>query len=84
MVYYSQPRYLQCIFLLLIFLAVEAHPFPKYHTKSDGYVTHVINSEVQILDNEVPGYFHFNLPDGGHIRVIYHVDKYGFYTETLP
>ncbi|XP_043649715.1 uncharacterized protein LOC122617793 [Drosophila teissieri] len=84
MVYYSQLRYLQCIFLLLIFLDVEPHPIPKYNTKSDGFVTHVINSEVQILDNEIPGYFHFNLPDGGYIRVIYHVDKYGFYTETLP
>ncbi|EDW44338.1 GM22354 [Drosophila sechellia] len=75
--------YLQWIFLLLIFLDVEPHPIPKNYTKPDGCLENVINSEEQILDNEIPGYFHFDLPEGGYIRVIYHVDKYGFYTETL-
>ncbi|KQS44359.1 uncharacterized protein LOC26526199 [Drosophila erecta] len=83
MVYYFKPRYIQCIFLLLIFLDVEPHPIPKYYTKSDSYAKNAINSEVRILDNELPGFFHFNLPDGGYIRLIYHVDRYGFYTETL-
>ncbi|XP_017080329.1 uncharacterized protein LOC108114085 [Drosophila eugracilis] len=86
MLFCTQLRSLQWIFLLaLILLEVEPWPIPKNCFPTYGYIKNVRIRKEQILTNEtVPGYIVFNLPDGGHIRLLYHVDKYGFYTETLP
>nr|XP_017015730.2 uncharacterized protein LOC108069960 [Drosophila takahashii] len=86
MLYFSQLRSLPWIFLLVVIcLDVEPRPIAKNYSQSESNIRNVIIPEDQFVTKEtIPGYFVFKLPDGGHLRVIYHVDEYGFYTETLP
>ncbi|XP_037721694.1 uncharacterized protein LOC119554742 [Drosophila subpulchrella] len=85
MLYFSQLRSLRWIFLLVVIcLDVEPRPIFKNHFQTETNSKNVIIPEENIVIKEtIPGYIVFSLPDGGHIRVIYHVDKYGFYTETV-
>ncbi|XP_016955380.1 uncharacterized protein LOC108028225 [Drosophila biarmipes] len=82
MIYFSQLRWI--FLLVVIFLHVEPLPIPQNYFRTETNIQNVAIAEEQTLIEETrPGDIVFSLPGGGQIRVIYHVDRYGFYTETL-